>query len=416
MKAPEIPHNESQRQAAVERYGILDTLPEENYDNITALMAHIAGAPVSLITMLDKDRNFLKSHHGVPFSESPREISFCGHAINAQENITIIEDATRDIRFQDNPLVTDAGVKFYAGVPLTTPDKYRLGTLCIFDTKPRVLEDDVKLFLLNMAKQVETILEHRRQNQTLIDYRYQLEERNKELKKFAQMVTHDIKSPLVSTLYVAKSLAQDHAEDLSAEAAEAVERIVASSTSVNKYIDEMLDHYTSDKLLLQAAQTVNVSKLISEVADLTCTASDVELTISGFSEDRVIQTNKGALLQILVNLVTNGIKFTEKKPVVIKIEFFEESKIYQFKVSDKGVGIPKDRIAAVFDLFTQGDYNSISGSGLGLATAKKLVDRMEGEIAVESVIGEGTTFSLSIPKQPASDAHTGLVQSVPQEG
>ena len=416
MKAPEIPHNESQRQAAVERYGILDTLPEENYDNITALMAHIAGAPVSLITMLDKDRNFLKSHHGVPFNESPREISFCGHAINAQENITIIEDATRDIRFQDNPLVTDAGVKFYAGVPLTTPDNYRLGTLCIFDTKPRVLEDDVKLFLLNMAKQVETILEHRRQNQTLIDYRYQLEERNKELKKFAQMVTHDIKSPLVSTLYVAKSLAHDHAEDLSAEAAEAVERIVASSTSVNKYIDEMLDHYTSDKLLLQATQPVNVSKLISEVADLTCTASDVELTIAGILEDRVIQTNKGALLQILVNLVTNGIKFTEKKPVVIKIEFFEESIIYQFKVSDRGVGIPKDRIAAVFDLFTQGDYNSISGSGLGLATAKKLVDRMGGEIAVESVIGEGTTFSVSIPKQSASDAHTGLVQSVPKEG
>jgi len=91
MIEPEFPENEQQRQLAVERYDILDTMPEASFDNITSLMSQISGAPISLITMLDNDRNYLKSHHGVPFSESPRDISFCGHAINAPEGIMIVE-------------------------------------------------------------------------------------------------------------------------------------------------------------------------------------------------------------------------------------------------------------------------------------------------------------------------------------
>ncbi len=107
MKLPEFPANEKKRQAAVDKYQLLDTLPEDQYDDITSLMSYICDAPISLITLLDKERNFLKSHHGVPFNESPREISFCGHAINSEDPITIIEDARVDNRFFDNPLVTD---------------------------------------------------------------------------------------------------------------------------------------------------------------------------------------------------------------------------------------------------------------------------------------------------------------------
>lgn len=399
MIPPEFPANEKARQAAVERYAILDSLPEENYDNITELMAHVAGAPVSLITMLDKNRNYLKSHFGVPFDESPREISFCGHAINAKENITIIEDATIDNRFHDNPLVTDGGVKFYAGVPLNTPDKYRLGTLCIFDTKPRSLDDDVKLFLLNMAQQVETILEHRRQNQILIEYRRQLEARNKELEAFAQMVTHDIKSPLISALYLAQSLVEDHSDQMPKEASETVDKIVTSTSSVNKYIDQMLQYYTSEKVLLQGTELVDLAKLIAEVEDLTASTTDCKLTTSDFPANQSIQINRGALLQILVNLVTNGIKFTDKPPARIHIDFHEEALHYRISVTDHGVGISQEKITTVFDLFSQGEYNSFSGTGLGLATVKKLVDRMAGVISVESTVGSGSTFVVTIPKQ-----------------
>lgn len=133
MIEPTFPKNEQERQLAVERYEILDTLPETCFDDITALICDISGAPISLITMLDRDRNYLKSHHGVPFTESPRNISFCGHAINSGDEIMIVEDARLDERFHDNPLVSEFNAIFYAGVPLQTPDGYKLGTLCIYD-------------------------------------------------------------------------------------------------------------------------------------------------------------------------------------------------------------------------------------------------------------------------------------------
>ena len=228
MIPPQMPANEVERQAAVERYNILDTLPEPSFDSVTALIAHVSGSPVSLITMLDRDRNFLKSHHGVPFDESPREISFCGHAINAESVITVVEDATQDERFIDNPLVTEHGIRFYAGVPLVTSDNFRLGTLCIFDLKPKPLDEEIELFLVKMAKQVEILLEHRLQNQALIDYRKQLEARNHELKYFAKVVAHDIKSPVISTLYIAQSLSEHYAAELSDAVRERVDRIVNS--------------------------------------------------------------------------------------------------------------------------------------------------------------------------------------------
>ncbi|GAB3002799.1 hypothetical protein GCM10027284_20760 [Cyclobacterium sediminis] len=139
MIPPRLPDNEKRRQFEVNKYQLLDTIPESSYDNITALMAYICDAPISLITLLDKDRNFLKSHYGLPFNESPRAISFCGHAINSQDAITIVEDSRKDERFHDNPLVTEHQAIFYAGAPLTNSEGFKLGTLCVYDTKPRKL-------------------------------------------------------------------------------------------------------------------------------------------------------------------------------------------------------------------------------------------------------------------------------------
>lgn len=400
MIAPDMPANEVQRQAAVDRYNILDSLPEENYDNITDLIAHVADAPVSLITMLDKDRNFLKSHHGVPMSESPREISFCGHAINSTDNITVVEDATLDLRFQGNPLVTDLGVRFYAGVPLTTPDNYRLGTLCVFDYKVRSLNDDVRSFLLNMARQVEALLEQRYQNRILIDYRKQLEVRNAELEKFAKIAAHDIKSPIVSTLFLAQTLGENHSSELTSEAAEITNNIVTSLYSVCDYIDGTLEYYTSDKILLQGSEPVDLENVFSNVRKLTATIKPCELTTTGVKDSQTVVLNKGALLQILVNLVTNAVKFCDKDTAIVHVDFNEESTHYLFTVSDNGVGISTDRVNTIFDLFSQGEYNAAEGSGIGLATVRKLVNRMGGEISVESEENIGSSFTFTIPKGP----------------
>jgi len=141
MQTPEIPANESDRQAALNRYKILDTLPEQVYDDLTQLAADICGTPIALISLVDKDRQWFKSRVGLDATEIPRDISFCGHAVAANA-ILNVPDARQDPRFADNPLVaSDPNIRFYAGVPLITHDNYALGTLCAIDHQPRDLTD-----------------------------------------------------------------------------------------------------------------------------------------------------------------------------------------------------------------------------------------------------------------------------------
>ncbi|WP_223807446.1 PAS domain S-box protein [Pseudanabaena sp. UWO311] len=141
MKHPETPANESDRLVALDRYKILDTLPEQVYDDLTQLAADICGTPIALISLVDKDRQWFKSRVGIDATETPRDISFCGHAV-AESAILNVPDASLDPRFADNPLVAqDPNIRFYAGVPLITDDSFALGTLCVIDRQPRELTD-----------------------------------------------------------------------------------------------------------------------------------------------------------------------------------------------------------------------------------------------------------------------------------
>lgn len=156
------PNSVDRRVRYLERLQLLDSLPEPSYDAVTELAAHICGTPISLVSLLDHDRQFFKSRHGLGVSETPIEYSFCDHAIRKPKEPFIIEDATRDERFQDNPLVTDdQGIRFYAGIPLVTRNRIPLGTLCVIDREPRELTEDQLRALKNLALQVSQLLEFR---------------------------------------------------------------------------------------------------------------------------------------------------------------------------------------------------------------------------------------------------------------
>lgn len=161
MKAP-LPEDESLRLNALYQYQILDTLPEEAFDDLTRLAAHICGTPITLVSLLDANRQWFKSKVGLAVSETSRDLAFCAYAI-LQPELLIVPDAKEDKRFADNPLVTeDPKIRFYAGAPLINPSGFSLGTLCVIDYVPRTLSPSQQDALKTLARQVMAQLELRR--------------------------------------------------------------------------------------------------------------------------------------------------------------------------------------------------------------------------------------------------------------
>ncbi|WP_382158360.1 ATP-binding protein [Hydrogenophaga sp. ANAO-22] len=166
MQTAPLPSNEEQRLARLRGLGVLDTLPQKAFDDISALAQVICGTPVALITLIDRDRQWFKSRVGVDVSETPREVAFCSHAILDPEHVMVVEDMSQDTRFQCNPLVTGpTNVRFYAGAPIVTSDGFALGTVCVIDQMARTLHSVQLSALSRLSALVATLLEHERARQ-----------------------------------------------------------------------------------------------------------------------------------------------------------------------------------------------------------------------------------------------------------
>jgi GGDEF domain-containing protein len=149
-----IPENEPGRLATLRSLSILDTPREDRFDRFTRLAARVFDMPIALISLVDESRQWFKSVQGFDGSETPREFSFCAHAIH-DDGVFEVRNSRRDSRFRDNPLVIEQPhIRYYAGAPLVTPDGNRMGTLCIIDRVPRQLRNDDKRLLKDLADMV----------------------------------------------------------------------------------------------------------------------------------------------------------------------------------------------------------------------------------------------------------------------
>tara|TARA_R110002050_G_scaffold57866_1_gene130119 strand:- start:29251 stop:30453 length:1203 start_codon:yes stop_codon:yes gene_type:complete len=400
MITPIEPDNEKDRIKNLHSYSILDSLPETDYDNITTIAAEICGTPISLISLLDDKRQWFKSHHGLGATETPKEYAFCAHAINKPNEVFIVQDSRLDIRFHDNPLVIDDPlVIFYAGVPLVTKEGYSLGTLCVIDHKPNLLSQSQIRSLRALSNQVMNLLELRK-NKLLLELTLeQLEEKNEELERFAFIAAHDLKSPLMNITSLSQLFMEEYKENVDENGVEMLKLIISSSDSLASLIEGLLSYSRCESVLKENKSSIDLLSLKDEITGLFSFEYNINIELKSSLTN--ITVNKTAINQILINLVTNAIKYNDKDIVEIELGVSESDSHYEFYVKDNGPGIASDfqeKIFKIFEKITATDRFGRPGNGIGLATVKKLVGKLGGLIKLESETGQGSKFIFLLEK------------------
>ena len=190
MVTPNLMKNEPARVEALHKYAILDTEPEQAFDDLVLLASFICKTPIALISLVDEDRQWFKSKIGLSVSETARDVAICATAIQ-QPDVFIVPDALNDERFRNNPLVvSEPNIRFYAGAPLIDEEGHALGTICVIDRVPREFAADQQAALKALSRLVLAQLEFRRNlmllKEALVDRSKEEHERQKELTKLQE--------------------------------------------------------------------------------------------------------------------------------------------------------------------------------------------------------------------------------------
>lgn len=408
MIPPAIPENEEERLKALYQYQILDTLPEDDFDELTKLASEICETPISFLTLVDRNRQWFKSRHGLELVEIPRELGHCSHTILTPNEVMVVEDVFKDERFFDNPALTgDPAAVFYAGVPLVNPEGFALGSLCVIDTEVRRLSEQQLSHLKIVANQVMKQLELRRKivevsetQQRLKQTNKELEASNEELTRFASIVSHDLKSPLNTITALSDMLKEEYQTVLDELGLEQLTLMKECALELSEMVVGIYEYSRWGSYFKEKREATNLSKILKKTVKLLSPPNDVEVVFS--KELPSILTFKIALEQIFSNLINNAIKYNDKSKGRVEVTYSATEKSHVFQVIDNGQGIPENKKMQIFDIFqTLGktDRFDEKGTGVGLAIVLQLVKKMNGEILVESEIGKGSTFQFSIEKQ-----------------
>jgi two-component sensor histidine kinase len=351
-----IPENETDRMAAVRRYEILDTPPDGSFDRVTALAARRFGAPISIISIVDHDRIWFKSHHGLDVQQIGRDPGLCASAILSSEAHVLL-DASTDVRSLANPLVAgDFGLRFYAGVPLETSDGFNLGTLCVIDKMPRPVDqaqiDDLK----DLASLVVDQLELRLAARQAVE----------KAELMAREIDHRVMNSLqfVSGLLTMQSRSTD-AVEASAQLREAATRVAAVARVHRNF-------YSSDTQ--EVSCLTFLSRLCADLSEIC----GVEVEVTG--DEGSVPTTWIQPIGLLTNeLVTNAAKHGAGKVTVI---YKAEGVARELLVCDEGAGVPEN-------------FDPGASTGLGMKVIALLAKQLGGKVAVSENPTGGACFQVA---------------------
>ena len=406
MKAAPIPVDERERLGALRDYDVLDTPSDPAYDDIVELVGELLDVPISLISLVDSERQWFKARRGLGACETGRDVSFCGHAILG-DDVFYVPDATKDDRFADNPLVGgEPRVVFYAGAPLITPAGFRIGTLCAIDHRPRALTSQQRGWLRKLAKVTVSNLEldrHIRLARCLAEGRRTLLEdatrRSDELERFASFAAHELSAPLTRIRRWA-SLAADDAATLGDEHQRRLHKIEEHASRLASMVRDLLAMGIAGGGSTSDDGDCEVTTLLESVVEDASDAArrrEVDLRID-VSPGLHVSASALSIRQIADNLVSNAIKYShptrEGKFAAIKARVNDDT--LTVSVSDNGLGIPAESQSRMFEMFERFHRDRAPGTGVGLALVHRHVRSLGGAIDVAST-DEGTTITIHLP-------------------
>ena len=432
------PHpREEDRLKALNELSILDSLPEQVYDDIVLLASKICKTPIALISLVDRERQWFKAKIGVDAEETGRSESFCAHSIVGKDGYLVVPNVKQDERFHDNPLVDGAPhIRFYAGVNLETQENLGLGTLCVIDRNPRELPAEDLEALQALARQIEAHFMARLEleksqraerekeaaltalqqtNGELVEARIAAELATRAKSEFLANISHEIRTPMNAILGFADLMRH---ETLDPKHKQYLNAIASSGNALLHLINEILDlsKIEAGRMSLELAPT-DLKQLINDVShtfELKSYEKGLRLLVDLPNDlPPRLSLDELRLRQVLFNLVGNALKFTSSGEVEIRVEATPGPTSAKLAISirDTGIGIPEAEQQRIFEPFVQQSGQSTrtyGGTGLGLAITKRLVELMGGTISVRSKVGEGSTIQIELPEVeiPATEEST----------